>query len=115
VGSNSEGLGFPQFLGHERGNLARFRVAMGRQFGVEQAGVQAHFKATSVRGDEADAGNLELVLAKQFGRQTDSAFGVVSNRTIDNLDFMHVVLLYPPDLRASISRGRERLSSTGDL
>jgi hypothetical protein len=115
VGSNSEGLGFPQFLGHERGDLARFRVAMGRQFGVEQAGVQAHLKATSVRGDQADAGNLELVLAQQFGRQTDSPIGVVSNRTIDNLDFMHLVLLFPPDLRASISRGRERLACPGGL
>lgn len=86
---------------------------MRRQLGIEQAGVQAHLKAASVRGDQADAGNLELVLAKQFGCQTDSAFGVVSNRTIDNLDLMHVVLLYPPDLRASISRGRERLSTGG--
>jgi hypothetical protein len=83
---------------------------MGRQFGVKEPGVQAHFKATSVRGDQADTGNLGLVLAKQFGCQTDSAFRVVSNRTIDNLDFVHVVLLCQPDLRASISRGPERLS-----
>ncbi|MGA2113067.1 MAG: hypothetical protein ABSG98_13150 [Anaerolineales bacterium] len=94
-----------QFLGYYPGNFPRLRVPVGRQLGIQQPGVQAHLKPTSVRRHQADAGNLRLVLAEQFGRQTDGPVGVVSNRAIDYLDFVHVLLLCQPDLRASISWG----------
>ena len=45
------------------------------------------------------------MLCEQFGRQTDGPIGVVSDRAVDNLDFVHASLLHQADLRASISCG----------
>ena len=62
-------------------------MAVGLQFGIQQPAVGAHLEATSFRGHQGERFDLRLELLKQFYRQTGGAIGVVSDSTVDDLDF----------------------------
>jgi hypothetical protein len=59
----------------------------GLQFGVEQLAVDGHLKAAVVRRDQDEGFDLGFVRSQQFGCQTGSTVGVVSNRTVFDGDF----------------------------
>ena len=52
------------------------------QLGIHQAPVHRHLKTATIRGDEGERGDLELVRLQQVGRQTDGPVRVVSNRAV---------------------------------
>jgi hypothetical protein len=71
-------------------NLAGFGVAAGFEFGVHQLAVDADLIASAVGGDQADGFDLWLKVAEQLTGQAHGPIGVVSDRTVDNLNIHHV-------------------------
>lgn len=62
-------------------------MAVGLQLGIKQPAVGAHLEATSFRGHQGERFDLGLKLFEQLDRQTGGAIGVVSDSTVDDLDF----------------------------
>ncbi len=62
-------------------------MAMGLQLGIDQIAVEADLEPPAFMRDESQRFDLRFELFEQFGRQTGGAVGVVSDRTIDQLDF----------------------------
>ncbi len=58
----------------------------GSQFGVDQITIDFNLKAAAIRRDQADPVNLGFIRLQQFGCQTDSTRGVVSNRAVGDED-----------------------------
>ena len=84
----------PQIPPHQLSHLARLGVAVGLQLGVEQSLVDRELEAPSIRRHQADRLDLGLEFLQQFGCQTDSTIGVVSDCTIDQLNFQHAHISY---------------------
>jgi hypothetical protein len=57
------------------------------QLRVQQPAIDADLETPSVRGDQGERLDLGLEFLEQFCRQTGGAVGVVSDRTVDKLDF----------------------------
>ena len=59
----------------------------GFQLGIEQSTVYGQLKTTSIRGHQGQALDFGLESIDEFSRQTDGAVSVMSNCTVDQLDF----------------------------
>ena len=68
-------------------------MAVGGQLRKEQFVIDDKLKAPTIRGDEGDGFDLGFEFLQQFGCQTDSARGVVSNRTVGQFYIKHRRLL----------------------
>jgi hypothetical protein len=61
-------------------------MAVGFQLGIQQLPIHRKLKAPSIRWHQGDRFDIRLKFLEQFGCQTDSTIGVVSNRTIDQIE-----------------------------
>jgi hypothetical protein len=59
---------------------------MGRQLGIQQLPIHRELKAPAIRWHQGDRFDIRLKLLEQLGCQTDSTIGVVSNRTINQVN-----------------------------
>lgn len=67
----------------------------GNKFGIQQVPVDHHFKFAAISGDETDLVNLGFEIFEQFGCQTGSIRGVVSDRAVGDGDVQqHAFLLW---------------------
>jgi hypothetical protein len=71
----------------ELDDLALLREAMERELREQEFPVHRHLERTAVRRHELQGPDLPLVVLEQFGRQTDGARLVVSDRAVTDLDF----------------------------
>src|SRR4030042_611992 len=78
-----------KILPHQSRDLTRLRMAMRLQLGIQHLPIDRKFEAPSIRWNQGDRFDIRLELLEQFGCQTDSTIGVVSDCTIDQIDFQH--------------------------
>jgi hypothetical protein len=71
-----------QIIFKDSGDFSGVGMAAGLQFGVQQVPVYFKFKPASVRRDKGEVLDFDFELFQKFGRQTDSAGGVVSGGPI---------------------------------
>ncbi len=64
-------------------------MALGLELGINQLPVHADLEAAPVRGNERDAFDQVLELLEQIIRQAHGPVGVMSDRTVNNLNFEH--------------------------
>lgn len=62
-------------------------MAVSGQLGVKQFPVNRKLEAPAIRWHQGNRFNLGLEFLEQFGCQTDSTIGVVSDRTVDQIEF----------------------------
>jgi hypothetical protein len=67
----------------------------GFQLGIEQATIDGQFKTASIRGHQGQALDFGFECVDQFSRQTDGAIGVMSDCTIDQLNFQQHLMRLP--------------------
>ena len=60
---------------------------MGRQLGIQKLPIHRELKTSAIRRHQGEGFDIRLKLLEQLGCQTDSTIGVVSNRTIDQVNF----------------------------
>ena len=68
-------------------------MAVGLQFGIDQFAVDGHLEAPAIRRYQGECIDFWFKFFEQFGCQTGSPVGIVSNRAVDQLDFQHIHLL----------------------
>jgi hypothetical protein len=73
-----------QILLQQACDLTLVGMAVGEQLGEEQLVVDDELEAPAIRGDQGERFDLRFVILQQFGCQTDSPWGVVSNSTVGN-------------------------------
>ena len=66
-------------------------MTIGLQLRVDQVPIHLDLEPASVRGDQRHRFNEVLVVPEQFLNQAHGPGGVMSNRTVGNLDFEHGV------------------------
>jgi hypothetical protein len=71
---------------YQRLHLAGFGMPPGLMFGVDELAVDGHLKCPVRRRDEGNLFNARLESLEQFGCQTGSLFGIVSNRAVLDCD-----------------------------
>jgi hypothetical protein len=76
-----------KIFAHQTYSLARLGMAVRLQLGIQQLPVYAHLEAASIGGRQGKRLDLGLELFEQVHRQTGGAIGVVSDSTVDDLDF----------------------------
>ena len=91
---NKRSLTLFQIIPYQTGYLAGIGVAMGGQLGIEQFSVDGKLEAASIGRYQGERIEVGLKLLEQFGCQTDSTIGVVSDCTIDQLNFQHAHISY---------------------
>jgi hypothetical protein len=79
------GLLFNDFS-HQPNHLARFRVTVSLELGIDQLIVYLDLEPASVRRDQGQDPDLILELFEQVVCQAHGPVGVVSNRTVDDFD-----------------------------
>ena len=62
-------------------------MAVHRQLGIQQLPVHRELEATAIRRHQGDRFDVQLKFLEQLGCQTDSTIGVVSDRTVDQVNF----------------------------
>jgi hypothetical protein len=62
-------------------------MALSLELGIDQAVIDGHFKPPAIRGNQGDRFNTCLEILEQLGCQTDSLIRVVSDLTINQLNF----------------------------
>jgi hypothetical protein len=75
-----------QQLAHQAGYLSWFGMAARLQFRVQQLPIDADFEPAPVRGRQDERFDLRFEFLEQFGRQTDGARSIVSDRAINQVD-----------------------------
>jgi hypothetical protein len=70
-------------------DFARVGMTPGLEFGVDQLPVYADFVTASVGRNESHAFNLWFKILEQIVCQAHGPVGIVSNRTVNDLDLHH--------------------------
>ena len=89
------GLAFLEPPGDELLDFPGFGMACGSQLRVDQLALEAYLEPPPIRGNQTYPGQIGFEVLKQFGRQTDGAIGVMSDCTIDQLDFQQHLMRLP--------------------
>ena len=87
-GEGRHGLLFYHLV-NQADDLARLRVPLVLQLGVDQLAVDTHLKAASIRGDERHVLDHVLELLEQFASQANGPVSVVSDRAVYDFDVQH--------------------------
>jgi len=64
-------------------------MPVGFQLGVQQFPINRKLKAPAIRWHQGDRFNLGFEFLKQFGCQTDSAIGIVSDCAVDQIELQY--------------------------
>jgi hypothetical protein len=76
-----------QKIFYQPGNLTGFCMSMGCQLGIQQLPIDGKLKSTTIGWHQGDRFDIRLEFLEQFSCQTDSPIGVVSDCTINQVNF----------------------------
>lgn len=77
-------------LSYHPRDLVRLSMAVGFQLGIHQFPINRKLIAPTIGWHQGDRFDVRLKLLEQFGCQTDSTIGVVSDCTVDQIELHHI-------------------------